>query len=169
MSVVCSYPQFLKQHFLNHLIEYAFTSTELFRLSSTKVLMVPVWWQKLKIYLKTLNIFLRIYNAESLNIWHLASPYDLLQSIYESWPCSQWQPNHTGYLVDIGLYRKILLSLLLWNCNAQCIDICHVLLLSGPLQKLYKSCPYGQNWPQPRGHFIYMLLYSKIIFNNCNA
>ena len=43
---------------------------------------------------------------------------------------------------------------LLWKWKAYGFDIWYVASPSGPLQSLFMWCPWGQNWPCPRGHML---------------
>ena len=38
------------------------------------------------------------------------------------------------------------------NCKAQSFLIWYITSSRGPLPKLFKLCPWGQNWPRPGGH-----------------
>jgi len=50
----------------------------------------------------------------------------------------------------IGFQIAILKNL--WNCKAQSFHIWYITSSRGPLPKLFKLCPWGQNWPHPGGH-----------------
>jgi len=52
----------------------------------------------------------------------------------------------------IGLQKAIFKNLLLWNYQAQSCYIWYITSSRGPLPKLFKLCPWGQNWPCPGGH-----------------
>ena len=52
----------------------------------------------------------------------------------------------------IGFQNSIFKNLLVWNYKAQSFHIWYVASSRGPLPKLFKLCPWGQNWPRPGGH-----------------
>ena len=52
----------------------------------------------------------------------------------------------------IGFQNAIFKNLLVWNYNAQSFHIWYIVSSGGPLPKLFKLCPWGQNWARPRGH-----------------
>jgi len=52
----------------------------------------------------------------------------------------------------IGFQNAIFKNLLVRNYKAQCFHIWYIALLRDPLPKLFKLCPWGQNWPCPGGH-----------------
>jgi len=52
----------------------------------------------------------------------------------------------------IGFQNVIFKNLLVWNCKAQSFHIWYKALSRGLLPKLFKFCPWGQNWPRPGGH-----------------
>jgi len=54
----------------------------------------------------------------------------------------------------IGLHKAIFKNLLLWNYKAQSFYIWYTCITSSRdhLPKLFKLCPWGQNWPPPGGH-----------------
>ena len=55
--------------------------------------------------------------------------------------------------VPISGYREdIVWSFLVWNYKAQSFHIWYIASSRGPLPKLFKLCPWGQNWPSPGGH-----------------
>jgi len=52
----------------------------------------------------------------------------------------------------IGFQNAIFKNLLVWNYKAQSFHIWYIASSRGPLPKLFKLCPLGQNWPLPGGH-----------------
>jgi len=52
----------------------------------------------------------------------------------------------------IGFQNAIYKNLLVWNYRAQSFHIWYIASSRGPLLKLFKLCPLGQNWPRPGGH-----------------
>jgi len=52
----------------------------------------------------------------------------------------------------IGFQNAIFRNLLVCNYNAQSFNIWYIALSRRPLPKLFKLCPWGQNWPRPGGH-----------------
>ena len=52
----------------------------------------------------------------------------------------------------IGFQNAIFKNLLVWNYKAQSCHIWYIASSRGPLPKLFKLCPWGQNWPCPGGH-----------------
>ena len=50
-----------------------------------------------------------------------------------------------------GLQNAILKNLV-WNYKTQSFHIWYIASSRGPLPKLFKLCPWGQNWPSPGGH-----------------
>jgi len=54
----------------------------------------------------------------------------------------------------IGFQNAILKNLLVWSYKAQSFNIWYIASSRGPLPKLFKLCPWGQNWPRPGGHNI---------------
>ena len=52
----------------------------------------------------------------------------------------------------IGFQNAIFKYLLVWNYTAQSFHIWHITPSRGHLPKVLKLCPWGQNWPRPRGH-----------------
>ena len=36
------------------------------------------------------------------------------------------------------------------------LELLYVASPSGPLQSLFKECPWGQKWPRPGGHMFYI-------------
>jgi len=64
-----------------------------------------------------------------------------------------WLVAYVGHGVKkIGLQKAIFKNLLLWNYKAQSFYIWYITLSRGPLPKLFKLCPWGQNWHSPGGH-----------------
>jgi len=53
---------------------------------------------------------------------------------------------------NIGFQNAIFNKLLVWNYEAQSFNIWYIASSRGPLPKLFKLCPLGQNWPRPGGH-----------------
>jgi len=62
-------------------------------------------------------------------------------------------------------------NLLVWNYKAQSFHIRYIASSRGPLPKLFKLCPWGQNWPRPRGSQFYIELYKekfkRLLLLNC--
>jgi len=52
----------------------------------------------------------------------------------------------------IDFQNAIFKNLLVWNYKAQGFHIWYIASSRGPLPKLFKWCPWGQNWPCPGGH-----------------
>jgi len=52
----------------------------------------------------------------------------------------------------IGFQNAILKNLLVWNYKAQSFHNWYIASSRGPLPKLFKLCPWGQNWPRSGGH-----------------
>jgi len=74
-----------------------------------------------------------------------------------------WSPTKVVQMVLIGCISRsrgqkegfqnaIFKNLLVWNYKAQSFHILYIALSRGPLPKLFKLCPFGQNWPRPGGH-----------------
>jgi len=61
----------------------------------------------------------------------------------------------------IGFQNAIFKNLLVWNFKAQSFHIWYVASSRGPLLKLFKLCPWGQNWPSPAGSQFYIELYKE--------
>ena len=55
-------------------------------------------------------------------------------------------PRDRGHMFYIGLYRKNMKNLLVRDHKAKNLAIWYVALSSVPLPKLFKLCPWGQNW-----------------------
>jgi len=53
----------------------------------------------------------------------------------------------------IGFKNAILKYLLVWNYKAKSFHIWYIASSRGPLPKLFKLWPWGQNWPRPGGHY----------------
>jgi len=51
----------------------------------------------------------------------------------------------------VGFQNAIFKNLLVWNYKAQSFHIWYI-ASSISLPKLFKLCPWGQNWPRPGGH-----------------
>jgi len=49
----------------------------------------------------------------------------------------------------IGFQKAIFKNVLVWNYKAQSFHIWYIALSIGPLPKLFKLCPWDQNWPRP--------------------
>jgi len=49
----------------------------------------------------------------------------------------------------IGFQNAIFKNLLVWNYKAKSFHIWYIASSRGPLPKLFKLCPWGQNWPAP--------------------
>ena len=65
----------------------------------------------------------------------------------------------------IGFQNAILKNLLVWNYMAQSFHIWYKASSKGSLPKLFKLCPWGQNWPRPGGHN-FTLNYIRKISND---
>ena len=52
----------------------------------------------------------------------------------------------------IVFQNAIFKNLLVQNYNAQSFHIWYITSSRGPLPKLFKLCPLGQNWPRSGGH-----------------
>ena len=68
----------------------------------------------------------------------------------------------------IGFQEAIFKNILVWNYKAQSFHIWYIASSRGPLPKLFKLCPFGQNWPRPGGHnftLIYLRKDSNDIFS----
>ena len=74
-----------------------------------------------------------------------------------------WSPTEIVQMVLIGCISRsrgqkkgfqnaIFKNLLVWSYKAQGFHIWYIAYSSGPVPKLFKLCPLGQNWPRPRGH-----------------
>ena len=53
---------------------------------------------------------------------------------------------------QIGFWKETSKNLLVWNYKAQSFHIWYIASSKGPLPKLFKLWPWGQNWPRPGGH-----------------
>jgi len=68
----------------------------------------------------------------------------------------------------IGFHNAIFKNLLVWYYKAESFHIWYIASSIGPLLKLFKLCPWGQNWPRPGGHnftFNYIRKCSNDIFS----
>ena len=65
----------------------------------------------------------------------------------------------------IEMYRENLKNLLQTKYKPLSLDIKHVALCSGPLPRLHKLCPWGQDWPLPRGHIFNIEIYRENLRN----
>jgi len=52
----------------------------------------------------------------------------------------------------IGFQNAIFKNLLVWNYKVQSFHILYIASSRGPILKLFKLCPCGQNWPRPECH-----------------
>ena len=52
----------------------------------------------------------------------------------------------------IGFQNAIFKNLLVWNYKVQSFHIWYIASSRGPILKLFKLCPCGQNWPRPGCH-----------------
>ena len=84
------------------------------------------------------------------------------------WPNSTgrvlgWSPTKNVQMVLIGcicrsrgqkkgFQNAIFKNLLFWSYKAQSFHIWYIASSKGPLPKLFKLCPWGQNWPRTGGH-----------------
>ena len=59
-------------------------------------------------------------------------------------------------MLYIGLYSENIV----WNHKAYNLDIWSIASPSGPLPSLFKLCPWGQKWPRPGSHMLYIGLHS---------
>jgi len=71
-----------------------------------------------------------------------------------------WSPTENVQMVLIGcmsrsrgqkicFQNEIFKNLLVWNYKAQSFHIWYIASSTGPLPKLFKLSPWGQNWPRP--------------------
>jgi len=68
----------------------------------------------------------------------------------------------------MGFQNAIFKNLLVRNYKAQSFHIWYIASSRCPLLKLFKLCPWGQNWPRPGGHnftLIYIRKTSNDIFS----
>jgi len=76
---------------------------------------------------------------------------------------SGWSPIKVVQTVPVGCINRsrgqkisfqnaIFKNLLVRNYMAQSFHIWYIASSRGPLPKLFKLCPWGQNWPRPGGH-----------------
>jgi len=74
-----------------------------------------------------------------------------------------WSPTKVFQSVPIGCMSRsrgqkisslnaIFKNLFVWNYKAQGFHIWYSTSSGGLLPKFFKLCPWGQNWPTPRGH-----------------
>jgi len=61
----------------------------------------------------------------------------------------------------IGFQNAIFKKFLVLNHKAQSFYIWYIASSRGPLSKLFKLCPWGQNWPRPGGSRFYIELYKE--------
>jgi len=85
-----------------------------------------------------------------------------------------WSPTKIVQMVLIGWIRRsrgqkigfqnaIFKNLLVWNYKAQSFHIWNTASSRGPLPKLFKLCPWGQNCPRPGGHnFTNWIIWGKV-------
>ena len=66
----------------------------------------------------------------------------------------------------IEIYRENLKNLLRTNWKPSSLDIKYEALPSGLLQSLFKSWPWGLNWPCPGDHMFYIEKYRGKINNS---
>ena len=52
----------------------------------------------------------------------------------------------------VGFQNAIFKNILVWNYKAHSYHIWYITSSRGPLLKLFKLCPWGQNWALPGGH-----------------
>jgi len=62
-----------------------------------------------------------------------------------------------------GFQNALFKNLLLWNIKAQSFHIWYIPSSRGPLPNLFKFCPWGQNWPLPRGHTFTLNYIGKLL------
>jgi len=62
----------------------------------------------------------------------------------------------------IGFQNAIFKKFLVWNYKAQGFHIWFIASNRGPLPKLFKLSPLGQNWPRPGGHNFTLNYIGKI-------
>ena len=98
------------------------------------------------------NLLLWNRKTQSFHIWYVASSQGPLQSLFKSCPWGQNWPRPRGHIFYIELYRKNFKNLLVKNGKPQSLHIWHVASSQGPLQRLFKLYPWGQNWGHNRGH-----------------
>jgi len=90
-----------------------------------------------------------------------------LEPLMGIWPnftgmIPMWCPTKILQMVPVGcinrsrgqkiVFQNAIFKNLLWNCKAQSIHIWNIASSRGPLQRLFKLCPWGQNWLHPEGH-----------------
>jgi len=61
----------------------------------------------------------------------------------------------------IGFQKAIFKNLLVWNYKAQSFHVWYITSSRVPLPKLFKLCPWGQNWPRPGGHNFTLIYIRK--------
>jgi len=79
---------------------------------------------------------------------------------------SSWLHKSRGQY--IGFKYKTFKNLFVWNYKAQSFHVWYIASSRGSLPKLFKLCPWGQNWPHPGGHnftLIYLRQTSNDIFS----
>jgi len=100
-------------------------------------------------------------------IWGNLQTTSFLEPLMGFWPNSTgmipgWSPTKIVQMVligcisrsrgqTIGFQNANSKNLLVWNYKAQSFHILYKASSRGPLPKLFKLCPWGQNWPA-RGH-----------------
>jgi len=75
--------------------------------------------------------------------------------------------HHPSVRPCVGFQNAIFQNLLVWNYKAQSFHIWYIYIASsrGPLPKLFKLCPWGQNWPCPGGHNFTLNYIRKISYD----
>jgi len=63
---------------------------------------------------------------------------------------------------EIGFQYVIFKNILVWNYKAQSFHIWYIASSRGPLPKLFKLCPLGQNWPRPGVTILHWIIYGKV-------
>ena len=86
------------------------------------------------------------------------SPTKIVQMVLIGCLCRSWGQK-------IGLQNATFKNLFVWNYKAQSFHVWYIASSRGPLPKLFKLCPWGQNWPHPGGHN-FTLNYIRKISND---
>jgi len=94
-----------------------------------------------------------------LNIFSSKTSYWILTKLYRNapWVVKVVQTVSVGCISrsqgqKIGFQNATFKNLLVWNYKAQSFHIWYIASSRGPLPKLFKLCPWSQNWPHPGSH-----------------
>jgi len=106
------------------------------------------------------QFYIELYKKSSNNFfsWPLMGIWPKCSGMVPGWsPIKVVQMVLIGYISrsrgqKIGFQNAIFKNLLVWNYKAQSFHIWYIASSRGPLPKLFKLCPWGQNWPCPGGH-----------------